>query len=75
MDIIAEQNHPSDNEIIIHDILVSLGQEVSSSEAVIIAEGSKALFDIESSMHGKVKQILVSSGDIVPIGTVLIILE
>jgi biotin carboxyl carrier protein len=75
MDVIAEQNHPSDQEIIIHEILVSVGQNVESNAALLIAEGSKSLFDVESSKAGIVREILVKSGDIVAVGTVLMILD
>ena len=75
MEIIAEQNHPTDEEILIHEILVSIGDHILENQALIIAEGSKSLFDIESSVPGIIKDILVSKGDSVRIGEKLIILE
>jgi pyruvate/2-oxoglutarate dehydrogenase complex dihydrolipoamide acyltransferase (E2) component len=75
MKIIAEQNHPTDEEIIIHEVLIDIGESVSPNQTLFIAEGSKSLFDIESSESGKIKEILVKAGDVVPIGSVLVILE
>ena len=46
MKIIAEQNHPTDEEIIIHEVLIDIGESVSPNQTLFIAEGSKSLFDI-----------------------------
>ena len=68
MYVIAEQNSPSDEELIIHEILVEVGDNVIIGQQLFVVEGSKSLFDIESSINGKVVEIYVGAGATVPVG-------
>lgn len=69
--IIAEQNSPSDEKIIIHEILVNNGDKVRKDQVIFVAEGAKSLFDIVSPIDGEVVSIQIKSGEFSEIGQVL----
>ena len=74
-EIIAEQNNPSDEKIIVHEVLVAVGEIVRKEQTLFVAEGAKALFDIVSPADGKILSIQINSGEYCDIGQVLAILE
>ena len=71
----AEQNAPSDESLLIHEIFVHEGQVVKIGEILFVAEGSKSLFDVESQFDAVVDSIHVTSGQNVKIGDLLLILK
>ena len=68
--IYAEQNDPGDSELIIHQQLFQNGGHVSIGEVIFVVEGSKALFDIESSNSGIIIS-KVTEGSFVKVGSVI----
>ena len=74
-EIIAEQNSPSDEKIIVHEVLVTVGEIVRKEQTLFVAEGAKSLFDIVSPADGKILSIQINSGEYCDIGQVLAILE
>jgi biotin carboxyl carrier protein len=75
VEIIAEQNSPSDEKIIIHEILVNNGDNVVKDQVIFLAEGAKSLFDIVSPVDGEVFNIQIKSGEFSEIGQVLAIIK
>ena len=70
--IIAEQNDPSDEMLIIHEIFVVKGQKVTEGDLLCLIEGSKALFDLLSQFNCEIEAIHVIPGQKVHIGETLI---
>lgn len=64
----VEKHVPTDQTLVIHEILVSVGDKVSKRQPLFVAEGSKSVFDIEASANGTIIAIFVSEGDSVEIG-------
>jgi len=75
IEIIAEQNSPSDEKIIIHEVLIKIGDNVKTDQALFVAEGAKSLFDIVSPGMGKIVEVRINSGDFCEIGQVLAVVE
>ena len=68
--IYAEQNDPGDSELIIHQQLFQNGVRVTIGEVIFVVEGSKSLFDIESSNSGIINS-KVTEGSYVKVGSVI----
>ena len=75
IEIIAEQNSPTDEQIIIHEVLVEVGQFVEKERVLFIAEGAKSLFDIVSPVDGKIIEVRIKNGEYSEIGQVLALIE
>jgi pyruvate dehydrogenase E2 component (dihydrolipoyllysine-residue acetyltransferase) len=54
--------------------LVSEGQEIAEDDALVEVQTDKTTVEIPSPAAGKVARILVAEGDIVPVGTVLVVI-
>jgi pyruvate/2-oxoglutarate dehydrogenase complex dihydrolipoamide acyltransferase (E2) component len=54
--------------------LVSEGQEVAEDEPLVEIQTDKTTVEIPSPAAGKVARILVAEGDVVPVGTVLVVI-
>src|SRR5213593_1942152 len=54
--------------------LVSEGQEVAEDDPLVEIQTDKTTVEIPSPAAGKVAQILVAEGDVVPVGTVLVVI-
>src|SRR4029450_4513262 len=54
--------------------LVSVGQEVSEDDPLVEIQTDKTTVEIPSPAAGKVAQILVDEGQVVPVGTVLVVI-
>jgi pyruvate dehydrogenase E2 component (dihydrolipoamide acetyltransferase) len=54
--------------------LVSVGQEVAEDDPLVEIQTDKTTVEIPSPAAGKVAQILVEEGQIVPVGTVLVVI-
>jgi pyruvate dehydrogenase E2 component (dihydrolipoamide acetyltransferase) len=54
--------------------LVSEGQEVAEDDPLVEVQTDKTTVEIPSPASGKVARILVAEGDIVPVGTVLVVI-
>ena len=68
--IYAEPNDPGDSELIIHQQLFQNGVQVTVGEVIFVVEGSKSLFDIESSNSGTINS-KVTEGSYVKVGSVI----
>ena len=75
IEILCEQNSPSDEIIVIHEILVAQGDVVEKEQPLVIAEGSKSLFEIISPGAGKVIDIRIRPGNNVVVGDTLLIIQ
>jgi biotin carboxyl carrier protein len=75
IEIRADRNASTDDSIIIHEILVNVGQKVSEGDLLCIAEGSKSLFDIESPVHGFIQYVFVVAATAVAIGELILTIE
>ena len=65
----------SDDEVDVIDVLVSVGDTIEKEDGLITLETDKATMDVPSTHAGKVKEVLISNGDKVKEGTVVIKLE
>src|SRR5256886_17148406 len=54
--------------------LVSEGQEVAEDDPLVEIQTDKTTVEIPSPAAGKVARILVAEGEIVPVGTVLVVI-
>src|SRR6184192_2228617 len=54
--------------------LVSEGQEIAEDDALVEVQTDKTTVEIPSPAAGKVARILVAEGDVVPVGTVLVVI-
>src|SRR5205085_4730549 len=54
--------------------LVSEGQEVAEDDPLVEVQTDKTTVEIPSPAGGKVARILVAEGDVVPVGTVLVVI-
>src|SRR5438105_1540443 len=54
--------------------LVSEGQEIAEDEPLVEIQTDKTTVEIPSPAAGKVARILVAEGDVVPVGTVLVVI-
>jgi len=64
-----------DGEVEVIDVLVSVGDVIDVEDGLITLETDKATMDVPSSHAGMVKQVLISVGDKVKQGSVVIQLE
>jgi pyruvate dehydrogenase E2 component (dihydrolipoamide acetyltransferase) len=64
-----------DGEVDVIDVLVSVGDTIEKEDGLITLETDKATMDVPSSHAGTVKEVLISNGDKVKEGTVVIKLE
>ena len=65
----------SDDEVDVIDVLVSVGDTIEKEDGLITLETDKATMDVPSTHAGTVKEVLISNGDKVKEGTVVIKLE
>ena len=65
----------SDDEVDVIDVLVSVGDTIEKEDGLITLETDKATMDVPSTHAGTVKEVLISNGDKVKDGTVVIKLE
>src|SRR5436190_15643430 len=54
--------------------LVDEGQEIAEDDSLVEIQTDKATVEIPSPAAGKVARILVAEGDVVPVGTVLVVI-
>src|SRR3954454_5297109 len=54
--------------------LVAEGQEIAEDEPLVEVQTDKTTVEIPSPAGGKVARILVAEGDVVPVGTVLVVI-
>ena len=64
-----------DGEVDVIDVLVAVGDTIEKEDGLITLETDKATMDVPSSHAGTVKEVLISNGDKVKEGTVVIKLE
>ena len=64
-----------DGEVDVIDVLVSVGDEVQEEDGLITLETDKATMDVPSSHAGIVKEVLISAGDKIGTGGVVVKLE
>lgn len=57
------------------DILVSVGDTVEIDDPILEIETDKATFEVPSSVHGVVKELLVSAGEQAAVGQVVMVIE
>ncbi|WP_375277130.1 pyruvate dehydrogenase complex dihydrolipoyllysine-residue acetyltransferase [Alteromonas australica] len=65
----------SDDKVDVIDVLVSVGDTIEKEDGLITLETDKATMDVPSTHAGTVKEVLISNGDKVKEGTVVIKLE
>ncbi|MDB2330893.1 pyruvate dehydrogenase complex dihydrolipoyllysine-residue acetyltransferase [Alteromonas sp.] len=65
----------ADGEVDVIDVLVSVGDTIEKEDGLITLETDKATMDVPSTHAGTVKEVLISTGDKVKEGTVVIKLE
>jgi biotin carboxyl carrier protein len=73
--VFADKNASTDEFLIIHEVLVAEGDSVTKGDVLFVAEGSKALFDIEAPVSGIVTEVRISAGSQVDIGSILLAIE
>lgn len=63
------------NEVPVVTVLVSVGDTIAEEDPIVELESDKATMEVPSSAAGVVKEILVSEGDNVSEGAVILVLE
>ena len=64
-----------DGEVDVIDVLVSVGDTIEKEDGLITLETDKATMDVPSTHAGTVKEVLISTGDKVKQGTLVVKLE
>ena len=64
-----------DGEVDVIDVLVSVGDSIEEEDGLITLETDKATMDVPSTHAGKVKEVLIKTGDKVKQGSLVIKLE
>jgi pyruvate dehydrogenase E2 component (dihydrolipoamide acetyltransferase) len=64
-----------DGEVDVIDVLIAVGDEIAEEDGLITLETDKATMDVPSSHAGIVKEVLVTTGDKVKQGSLVIKLE
>ena len=64
-----------DGEVDVIDVLIVVGDEIAEEDGLITLETDKATMDVPSSHAGIVKEVLISTGDKVKQGSLVIKLE
>ncbi|TYK64656.1 pyruvate dehydrogenase complex dihydrolipoyllysine-residue acetyltransferase [Colwellia echini] len=64
-----------DGEVEVIDVLVAVGDVIEAEDGLITLETDKATMDVPSSHGGTVKEVLISNGDKVKQGSIVIKLE
>jgi len=72
---IAVPDIGEDGEVDVIDVLVAVGDVIEAEDGLITLETDKATMDVPSSHAGTVKEVLISTGDKVKQGSVVIKLE
>ena len=62
-------------KLIIHQVLHCEGDNVLIGQLLMIAEGTKAIFDIESHAKVIVSKVLVNPGEAVKVGQLILTIE
>lgn len=62
-------------EVEIGRVEVAIGERVEPNSVLMSAEADKVDFDIEAGTSGIVSEILVAVGDVVPVGSVVALIE
>jgi 2-oxoglutarate dehydrogenase E2 component (dihydrolipoamide succinyltransferase) len=75
LEIVVPALGESVTEAIIANVLVKVGDEVASDQAIIELETEKITLEVVAPNNGKITSILVAKGDTVKIGTLLGMLE
>lgn len=72
---IAVPDIGEDGEVDVIDVLVAVGDVIEAEDGLITLETDKATMDVPSSHAGTVKEVLISTGDKVKQGSIVIKLE
>ncbi|MEP3274903.1 MAG: NeuD/PglB/VioB family sugar acetyltransferase [Stappiaceae bacterium] len=70
-DILAPRLNANEDELLVTEILTSVGTDVKVGDILFIVETTKASFDVESTADGTVNSIEVEQGKMVDVGAVL----
>jgi len=62
-------------EVDVVKVLVKPGQRVAAGETVVEIEAEKSELEIEAEVAGTVAEVLVSEGDVLEVGDVLVRIE
>jgi 2-oxoisovalerate dehydrogenase E1 component len=62
---------PSDESVIVSELMLVAGQQIARGDVVAALEATKSVFELTSPVYGTVQEVCVSEGDTVPVGTAL----
>ncbi|QDV67518.1 2-oxoisovalerate dehydrogenase subunit beta [Rosistilla carotiformis] len=62
---------PSDENVLLVELNIKPGQQVSRGDVVASLEATKSVFDLTSQIDGTIEEIFVAEGDTVPVGDVI----
>ena len=63
--------NPNDDEMLFHGYSLNIGDKIKEGDIIATVETSKAAFDIESSISGKVVELIFKKGDIISVGDII----
>jgi 2-oxoisovalerate dehydrogenase E1 component len=66
---------PSDETVIVSELLVGVGDHVRRGEPVATLEATKSVFELQASVTGVIREVLVGEGETVDVGSPLFRLE
>ncbi len=66
---------PSDETVIISELLVGVGDRVERGDPVASLEATKSVFELQASVGGTIREVLVSEGQTVDVGSPLFRVE
>lgn len=75
IDILAPRLNANEDELLVTEIVTSVGAEAKKGDILFIVETTKASFDVEATADGIVKSIGVEEGKMVDVGALLAEIE
>ena len=71
----APRINPNDDEMLFHGYSLNIGDKIKEGDIIATAETSKATFDIESPVSGKILELIFKEGDIISVGDTIATIE
>jgi pyruvate dehydrogenase E2 component (dihydrolipoamide acetyltransferase) len=63
------------HEVEVQEVLVSVGDKVEEGQSILVVESDKAAIEVPASMSGTIADIKVKEGDVVEVGSTLVVFE
>ena len=67
----APRINPNDDEMLFHGYCLNVGDDIKEGDIIATAETSKAAVDIQSSVSGKIVELICKEGDMISVGDII----